>query len=967
MGKEIDSWAEEFGNHRARIQVAEKADAVWVHIPWRRRDNKPENKEIVIIDASNGEKVKNFVRVNINREFGDIVFQAINAPCEYLVYYMPVEISAGRAFPKGTYTLPKSETEQSWISKNDLTPDQLSEGKWKSLLKAEFIELQPRREFDRFGQMEMIATDEEKQDMLSNYEELDYLIFPESREFPVWMTDDLPYRWIKNKPGYEFSGEAKRGEFYAFQIGIYASKQDIKDVAVKFNDLVNGKNNIIPSSAFNCFTLGGIDHWGRDLQKTFSVAKDKLGTLWFGVQIPRDSVEGEYSSNLVIKPKNANPSNVNISLKILPEILEDCGDGELWRMSRLRWLNSEIGIDDEVVPPYIPLEVSEKSITCLNRTVEIDDKGMLKSITSNGREILASPMSFNISPGTNSEVKTETRVVHKSSRNVIWEADYTHDDISVHTWAKMEFDGYLNYRITVKAENDTSVDDIYLEIPICSDIAKYMMGMGRKGGYRPEEWGWKWNKELHQDSVWIGDADAGMQLKLKGPEYTWPLVNVHYRIKPLNILDAWYNDGKGGCEIVERDGKLTLRAYSGERVLNAGQKLRFDFGLLITPVKPLDKKHWDTRYYHAYHPVEEVAKSEANNIIIHHGNDINPYINYPFIAVGKLKKYVDQAHEKNLKVKIYYTLRELSSHIVEMPMVRSLDYEVFVNGPGGGYSWLQEHLGDDYAPAWHHWFPDGDVDAALVTSGLSRWHNYYLEGLAWLFRNVGIDGLYLDDVGYDREIMKRIRKIFNMESPDSLIDMHSWNHFNDRAGWANSANLYMEHMPYIDSLWFGEGFDYNESPDYWLVEISGIPFGLFSEMLEHGGNPWRGMIYGMTTRLPYSGDPRPLWHLWDEFGIQDAEMIGYWSSSCPIRTDHEKILATVYLKPYKALISIASWAKKAAKCQLKIDYDKLGFMPDKSKLYAPAIDSFQEESVLEITDSIPVEPGHGWLLIMNKA
>ena len=58
MGKEMDSWAEELGNHRARILVSEKADAVWVHIPWRRRDIEPENKGIVIIDATTGEKIK---------------------------------------------------------------------------------------------------------------------------------------------------------------------------------------------------------------------------------------------------------------------------------------------------------------------------------------------------------------------------------------------------------------------------------------------------------------------------------------------------------------------------------------------------------------------------------------------------------------------------------------------------------------------------------------------------------------------------------------------------------------------------------------------------------------------------------------------------------------------------------------------------------------------------------------------
>ena len=101
----------------------------------------------------------------------------------------------------------------------------------------------------------------------------------------------------------------------------------------------------------------------------------------------------------------------------------------------------------------------------------------------------------------------------------------------------------------------------------------------------------------------------------------------------------------------------------------------------------------------------------------------------------------------------------------------------------------------------------------------------------------------------------------------------------------------MEHFPYINSLWFGEMYDYNESPDYWLVEISGIPFGLFGEMLQDNGNPWRGMVYGMTARYYQGADPKHIWKVWDEFGIQDAEMIGYWVPDCPVKADHDEILS----------------------------------------------------------------------------
>ena len=53
-----------------------------------------------------------------------------------------------------------------------------------------------------------------------------------------------------------------------------------------------------------------------------------------------------------------------------------------------------------------------------------------------------------------------------------------------------------------------------------------------------------------------------------------------------------------------------------------------------------------------------------------------------------------------MKVKIYNTIRELSNRAVEIFALRSLGEEIFSPGPGGGYSWLQEHLGSNYIAAW---------------------------------------------------------------------------------------------------------------------------------------------------------------------------------------------------------------------------------------------------------------------------
>jgi len=60
-----------------------------------------------------------------------------------------------------------------------------------------------------------------------------------------------------------------------------------------------------------------------------------------------------------------------------------------------------------------------------------------------------------------------------------------------------------------------------------------------------------------------------------------------------------------------------------------------------------------------------------------------------------MKAYIDDAHRRGFKVKIYNTIRELSNHAPEIFALRSLAPRSFPR-PGGGYSWLQEHLGSDY-------------------------------------------------------------------------------------------------------------------------------------------------------------------------------------------------------------------------------------------------------------------------------
>jgi len=961
----IGDWPEELGNHRAVIRVKEYADAAQIYIPWRRHDTGVENINLIIIEAATGTSITNIHRVQVNREFADLVFGPVS-PGEYYLYYLPYKPDR-TPFPVIVYDEPSDTADPQWLSHSSL----------KALHSAELIVLQARDEFDSFFPMEVIATQNEMQDLLAEHPDASYLLFPEDRRFPIRMQHDLPLRWIRFGPNTYFEGQAQPGEYYPFQIGIYACSAELKNLSVEFSDLKNAAGSIINASDITCFNLGGNDWLGRPFTNVVDVAQSDVQTLWFGMQFPKDAY-GTYKGSILIKPAGYLASEASVEIEVSGGVLEDCGDSDLWRLSRLRWLNSDIAIDDDLVEPYTPLEVIENTVRCLGREVDFGASGLpdnIRTFNPDGKsqEILARPLSFVVDTdaGLLSLTPTSKRTIKNTAGMLVQETTSACGQFTLICLSKMEADGYINFRITLKSAEAANVKDVRLEVTFRREVATYMVGMGKEGGYRPTSWDWKWDVATrNQDSLWIGDVNAGLQCKLKGPDYAWPLVNIQYRNRTLNTPETWNNSGKGGCNVIEdSEDTVIVRAYSGDRDLSAGEELRFDFGLLVTPVKPIDyKSHWKNRYYHKNgDPVlEDAIEGGASIINIHQGCELNPYINYPFLESDRMKEFIGKAHASDMKVKIYYTLREISSHMAELWAMRSLGHEVLAAGKGGGGASLIEHLVDDYAPCWHSYLPNGEVDASIGTSSLSRWHNYYLESLAWLCKNLQIDGLYLDDIGYDREIMKRVRKTLQRERPGSIIDLHSWNHFNDWACWAHCINLYLEHLPYIDSIWFGEAFEYNhKSPDYWMVEISGIPFGHLGEMLEGGGNPWRGMIYGMSNRLSWGGNPSALWQLWDTFGIQDSEMLGYWNPKCPVKTDNPNVLVTAFVKNNKTLLAVASWSETPVDIQLIIDWKSIGLDPKTATLTQPAIENLQNESVYSLDSKLHIEPIQGCLLILQ--
>ena len=190
-------WQEDgLGSQRAVVRVDAPAKAVLVKLPWRRRDALPVKKDIRIFDIS-GQRVANLFRKTITRELGEIIFEPTTGAGDYFIYFMPCHGPV--QFQEGFYYPAEDTADPAWLE-SIMKVEELSE--------AHLLRFEARTEFDRRDPMDLVATQAEVATLLANHPGEGYLLFLEDRLYPLRMTTDLPYRWVRRGPSASSWGRA---------------------------------------------------------------------------------------------------------------------------------------------------------------------------------------------------------------------------------------------------------------------------------------------------------------------------------------------------------------------------------------------------------------------------------------------------------------------------------------------------------------------------------------------------------------------------------------------------------------------------------------------------------------------------------------------------------------------------------------------------------------------------------------
>ena len=376
------------------------------------------------------------------------------------------------------------------------------------------------------------------------------------------MWDEIPLRWVEKPVLNVFEGRAHRNEYYVFQVGLYAHLADLENIQVTFGDLEGPGASVLKAESLTCFNTEGVDTYGTAFQKEVDVRKDRIQALWMGVDIPEDIRPGTYAGSLQVGPAATGKQEVRIKLKILPQSLADRGDKDLWRFSRLRWLNSTAGQSELPVAPYTAIKQLEDQVFELSGSrITMGSEGLPASILVGETQVLNAPIAFLIQDEKGEVSLSEPLRLSSDNLGGIlrqqWER--TSEEIELKAEGSLESDGYLRYKFKIRALRDLELKDVRLQIPFRKEVAEYMMGMGLPGTAVPEQHQSSW--EGPEDSFWLGNTRGGLWVELRGSSYHGPLLNLYHPEAP----QSWDNRGRGEFRITSKEEEVRALVTSGER------------------------------------------------------------------------------------------------------------------------------------------------------------------------------------------------------------------------------------------------------------------------------------------------------------------------------------------------------------------------------------------------------------------
>lgn len=256
-------------------------------------------------------------------------------------------------------------------------------------------------------------------------------------------------------------------------------------------------------------------------------------------------------------------------------------EGELlWVVTaRPEWLGNQLGVTDEVLPPWTPVRASGDTVSVWGRDYRFDRSPLPAQITTQGEALLRAPIELRATSGgtvssmsaTPDPLTATDAVAGQQWRGAIGPLQAT-------ATTSVEFDGFMRVDLELSAQE--AVDALEIIVPLREEAATlYHHAVGEwtdlsdAGG--TGEVGW--SKSLpFVPYVWLGNERGGVAWWCESPQ-GWHIAEQEQAVQLLHH---------------DHGVDLRLRVIDTPTVLD--EPLMLTFGFLATPVKPLPEgwRNW---------------------------------------------------------------------------------------------------------------------------------------------------------------------------------------------------------------------------------------------------------------------------------------------------------------------------------------------------------------------------------------
>ena len=385
-------------------------------------------------------------------------------------------------------------------------------------------------------------------------------------------------------------------------------------------------------------------------------------------------------------------------------------------VKKLEWVGNDLGKEDVVVAPYVPLTVKDRTVSCLLRDTTFGENGLPASVVAAGGEVLSAPIDLELETdaGVVRPTKAKFKFLKQTGTRVEFAAGVTFPDLHVLLTAWMEYDGVIWYTMKLDPLAPVAVKRLTLRLPyadakLCHffgasvrgeqhylELAKDCPGTGKVWTSTPYRSPKRWSSFM--PFVWLGGHRRGLMLFGESDE-------------------GWVNDETSECYDICRgtDGRVALNAnfISVPTTLEKPRTIRF--GLLANPLKPVATGA-ELTYKWVYSAGCGVCNKEAEIID-------------PFMANKVIADDPGQSHV------FYLAGQEYVKGDSEMKYV----YNEFASWPRGAYTLSLP------ARKYRCFGPDSDNYLPIFFD----WTDEFVDFLVWrmdtAFRTTRIDGIYMDN------------------------------------------------------------------------------------------------------------------------------------------------------------------------------------------------------------------------------